>query len=156
MKKYLVLILLISASPAFADYQMPKENFVALIILAIIGIPFLIWFATKALKATEDPENLDAANLDNLFDKLLELGLDFKQSLNVTVYRQSGNIHKELGVMSAEEGVKKSISTFKRAKIDMVTIKLFKDRVRIWRGFDNGRVQEGKKVGGIELVAVDE
>ena len=28
--------------------------------------------------------------------------------------------------------------------------------VRVWRGFDNGRVQEGKKVGGIELVAVDE
>jgi hypothetical protein len=51
------------ANPASADYPIPKENFVALI---IFGIPFLIRFATKASRVTENPENLDAANLDNL------------------------------------------------------------------------------------------
>ena len=66
MRKYMTLIFSISATPAFKDYQITKENFVALIILAIVGIPFLIWFATKASKITEDLESLDAANLNNL------------------------------------------------------------------------------------------
>jgi hypothetical protein len=34
--------------------------------LIIFGIHFLIRFATKASRVTENPENLDAANLDNL------------------------------------------------------------------------------------------
>ena len=66
MRKYMTVIFLISATPAFKDYQITKENFVVLIILAIVEIPFLIWFATKASKITEDLENLDASNLDNL------------------------------------------------------------------------------------------
>ncbi len=54
MKKYFMIILLLTGTPAFADYQIPKENFISLIILAIVGIPFLIWFATRLPQASED------------------------------------------------------------------------------------------------------
>ena len=57
--------------------------------------------------------------------------------------------------MPANDAVKNVITTFKRAKIEVVEIPIKQDRVRIWRATDNGRVQEGKRVGGVELLAVD-
>ena len=154
--RILAAVLLIGvASEAWAASDIPTKNVVLLVVLAIIGIPLCLWIATLGNKAAADPENTKAANLENLVEKLEANGLDFTQNLGVKFYRQSGTPHKELGIMPANDAVKNVITTFKRAKIEVVEITIKQDRVRIWRATDNGRVQEGKRVGGVELLAVD-
>lgn len=129
--------------------------------LEIIGIAFLVGFACLAV-ASLLPSDLSKSksgwrgrcSLDELVEKVEMAG----GPVHVALYRQSGNLHRELGAYSDVDSALKEISKiFRRAKIDQVRIWTnSNDELDVRRSFYSGRgSSEGKKFGGAIIRAAN-
>lgn len=76
---------------------------------------------------------------------------------HIIIYRQSGNVHTDYDVTGdAAEAIKKTISTFRRAKINAVNIRqntLTTFSISRMYHDHHGRA-EGKKVGSATIIAL--
>jgi len=122
--------------------------------LEFVGIAFLVGFTCLAV-ASLLPRDVSKGksgwrgrcSLDELAEKIEMTG----GPVHVALYRQSGNLQRELGEYSDVDSALKEISkAFRRAKIEQVRIWTNSSgELDVRRAFYNGRgSSEGKKFGG--------
>lgn len=155
MTRKLTLILTVFPTAAFAAENGPIELAIGIggmIILSII----VLAFANKADSSAEDPTNMEFADLDTLYSKLISQ-LDLQGAYNLHIVRQSGNVERTIEELDVNEVVSQISSTMKRAKIDLVSIRGDANHLELYRVMHNGRGrQEGKRIGGFDIQKVGE
>jgi hypothetical protein len=155
MTRKLTLILTFFPSAAFAAENGPIELAIGIGGMVILSI-FVLAFANKADNAAEDPTNMEFADLDTLYSKLISQ-LDLVGAYNLHIVRQSGNVERTIEQLDVNEVVSQISSTMKRAKIDLVSIHGDANHLELYRVMHNGRGrQEGKRIGGFEVQKVGE
>lgn len=123
----------------------------------LMGV-FLLWVVFMHFKRhadLSDPKNTTTVYLDQLpeLSNLIPEGHHL-----VKLFRQSGNPYKgDMVCQSADEALRKVMSTFRRAKIDFVLItKNTETELCFQRGLHgHGGKKEGKKVGRAEIRRVN-
>lgn len=104
--------------------------------------------------ALEDPDNKSVVLLSELPSLIL---IDPERIVELTIYRQSGNVHSSWQPMPCRLAVKELMTTFRRAKIDAVRIRKNDASILdVARAFYSHRGSaEGKKVGSALLLTAD-
>jgi len=124
------------------------------IIVGVAGVALLVIISlivsSSQDKKLEDPKDDSIVYIDQLKEvSLLSGDLQFA----VVVYRQSGNVHRNLICDSAQEAVKEAATVFRRAKIEYAVIDANSESYFSFRRglhCHKGR-SEGRKVGCIEI-----
>jgi hypothetical protein len=122
-----------------------------LLIALVLGS---IWAASNSQKALDDPNNTERVHLEEL-PPLVQLGEEGPYGL--VILRQSGNVHSEYRAPTAAAAVAQAMTTFRRAKIDAISItRNTADELHFSRLFYSHRGRaEGKKVGKVVIVRLD-
>ena len=153
MFRVIAPLLILAPSTALAAENGPVELAIGIGGMVILSIVVLI-FANKANEGAEDPDNMDFADADTLYAKLIN-HLDLNGAYDVHVLRQSGNVERTLESLDVNEVTKQVSATMRRAKIDVISIRGDENRLELYRVMHNGRGrQEGKRIGGFDVQKV--
>lgn len=153
MFRIIATLLILAPSMALAAENGPVELAIGIGGMVILSIVVLM-FANKANEGAEDPDNMDFADADTLYAKLIN-HLDLSGAYDVHVVRQSGNVERTLETLDVNEVTKQISATMRRAKIDVVSIRGDENRLELYRVMHNGRGrQEGKRIGGFDVQKV--
>jgi len=150
MFRVIAPLLILAPSTALAAENGPVELAIGIGGMVILSVVVLI-FANKANEGAEDPDNMDFADADTLYAKLIN-HLDLNGAYDVHVLRQSGNVERTLESLDVNEVTKQVSATMRRAKIDVISIRGDENRLELYRVMHNGRGrQEGKRIGGFDV-----
>lgn len=106
-----------------------------------------LWHSKSVQDALDDPKNNSVVSLNDLHD-VIDLPRDGQ--FIVSIYRQSGNLQQDEKIYTTSQAALRSaVSTFARAKIDVVIVDRNDDsQFAFRRAFHSHRGRaEGKKVG---------
>jgi len=125
-------------------------EFLAFLLLVAV-IVFAAFYKEKSLS---DPSNTETIYSEQMVDvQSIRAG-----PVDVTLFRQSGNVYRELGVFgTVDEALDEIMKSFRRAKIDSVCVlQNTSTCFEIIRLHHNHRgSQEGKKLGGALVVTLE-
>lgn len=151
-KKILIAILFLPQS-AQAAQNGPLEWTIGLGGMILLSVALLV-FQAKANENVSDTDNSDFADYETLYDKVFPK-LERDGNYTLTIYRQSGNVHRSVSNHDANSVIQDIREVMRRSKIDTVSVYQRQNSIIIKRTAYAGRgVREGRKVGSFEIILV--
>lgn len=150
LKKLLIPILLLPQS-AQAAQNGPLEWTIGLGGMLLLSVA-LFMFQSKANENISDKNTSDFADHETLYDKVFPK-LERDGNYTLTIYRQSGNVHRSVSNHDANSVIQDIRDVMRRSKIDTVSVYQQQNSIIIKRTAYSGRgVREGRKIGSFEII----